>query len=51
MGTCRGTEVNLRELVVFSFHLVGLGDHTLLIRLGGKHLYLLSYLAVLLLRM
>lgn len=30
---------------------MGPGDHTLLIRLGGKHLYLLSYLAVPLLRM
>lgn len=32
VGTCRGTEVNLWESV-FSFHLVGPGDHTLLIRL------------------
>ena len=37
-------EDNLRELV-FSVHYVGPRDQTHIIRLGGKHLYLVSHLS------
>lgn len=44
-GTPVGSEDNLRELIL-SFHHVGPGSYTQVIRYGGKHPILLTHLTV-----